>query len=166
MSNEPWLIGNPVERAVVDRQSGQRGGNQGHPVIALLAGDDLLLVGLAQRVHHVPDQLDLGVVGLGARGAVDHPRHRDRVQFLDLLGQLDGGLVGAPAEQVVIGQLAQLFGGGVDQFLVAKAQPAAPEARQPLDEFPPLVVMDIDPFAALDQMRADLPVGDRVGIGV
>jgi hypothetical protein len=45
--------------------------------------------------------------------------------------------VGAPAEQVIIGQLAQLLGRGVDQFLVTEPQPAAPQPRQPLDEFPP-----------------------------
>ncbi len=74
--------------------------------------------------------------------------------------------MGAPAEQVVVGQLGELLTRRLDQLGVAEAQPAAPEARQPLDVFAPLVVIDMDTLAGFDQMRPDPAVGDGVGVGM
>ena len=70
------------------------------------------------------------------------------------------------AERVVVGQLAHLLVGGAREALLAEADGDAPEAGEPLDIFLPLVVVDVDALAALDDHRADLLVADGIGDGV
>ena len=155
-----------VEVAVVVGQAGQRGGDDGHAVIGLAAADDLLLFGPPARVVVIPRQLDLGLIGLRAAGLIEHLAHRNRRQFLDLLGQFDRRLMAAAAEQVVIGQTAQLFARRLDQFCVAKAKPCAPQARHAFDIALALIVEHIDALPALHDVRADFAVRDGVGVGV
>ena len=67
---------------------------------------------------------------------------------------------------MIVGQLAHLLGGGAHQPFLAEADRHAPQARQPLDVFLALIVVDVDAFAALDDHRADLLVAPGVGRGV
>ena len=55
-----------VEALLVDLEPGQAAGGQRDAVIAALAGDELLLLGTAERIVVVPDELDDGVVGFTA----------------------------------------------------------------------------------------------------
>ena len=56
-----------IEIAVIVRQSRERGRCNGHTVIGIAAADDLLFARPAERIVHVPDELDLAVVRLRAR---------------------------------------------------------------------------------------------------
>ena len=56
-----------IEIAMVVDQSGERGRGNRYAVIRLHPADDLLLSCASERVVHVPDELDLGVVRLRAR---------------------------------------------------------------------------------------------------
>ena len=56
-----------AEGLVHDRQARQAGTHDGHAVIAHLAGDDLALLGLATENLVVPGELDVAVIGFGAR---------------------------------------------------------------------------------------------------
>ena len=85
--------------------------------------------GPAERVVHVPDELDLGVVRFRSGRAEEHLRDRHRRDLLELLGELDRRIVAAPAEQVRVGQLAHLRGRGLHQLLVAVAERRAPQPR-------------------------------------
>ena len=67
-----------VERLVEQRQAREAAGHQAGAVIAALARDDLLLLGQAAHVVVVPDQLDLGLVGVRAGQAVVDPAHAGR----------------------------------------------------------------------------------------
>ena len=55
-----------VEGVVEEVEAGQRAGHDARAVIAAPARDDLLLLGPAEHVVVVPDQLDVGLVGVGA----------------------------------------------------------------------------------------------------
>ena len=63
-SKSVWLFGRPVSEADGNRDA----------VIALQPRDDLLLLRPAERIVIVPDELDLRVVGVRARGAEEHLR--------------------------------------------------------------------------------------------
>ena len=155
-----------VEAVVVGRQAGQRGRHERHAMIGLLTRDDLLLLGPAQRIVHVPGKLDLRVVGLRAGRGVEHLGDRHRRQLLELLGQLDGRLRALGGEQVIVGQGAQLLRRRLDQLFLAEAQPRAPQPRHALDIGLALGVVDEDALAALDHGRAHLAqlVQRRIGV--
>ena len=155
-----------VEVAVVVREAGQRGGDDGDAVVALDPADDLLLRRAAEGVVHVPGELDLGVVGLGAARLVEDPGHAAGGELLDLLGELDAGLVAAGGEEVVVGELLHLQARRLDELGVAEAEAAAPEAGEAVDVAAPGLVEDPDALAALDDERAGLPQRDGVGVGM
>ena len=87
-----------IEIRVVGRQPGERGRRDGDPVIGALAADDLLLARAAECVVHVPDELHLGVVRLGAGIAEEHFRYRYRRDLLQLFRQFDSRVVAAAGE--------------------------------------------------------------------
>jgi hypothetical protein len=155
-----------VEGAVVVGQPGQAARGHGDAVIALQPRHDLLLVRAAQRIVHVPHHLDDGVVGLRARVGEEHLRHLDRRHHLQLLGEVDGGLVGALVEGVVKRQLLHLLVGHRGQPLVAEAQRRRPQAGHALDVLLAVVVGDVDAAAAHDGERTGFLVLLEVGVGV
>src|SRR5690606_21304407 len=58
-----------VELVVEQLQAGERAGNQTRAVVAAPARDDFFLLRPAENVVIVPDQLDVGFVGVGAAQA-------------------------------------------------------------------------------------------------
>ena len=117
-----------VEAGVHVGLAGQADGGAGVAVIGELAGDDLGALRLADRVPVVPGELDGGVVALRARALEDDARHRHGRDLQQLLGQLDDGLVGAVAIQVVVAELAHLLVGDLGEPLRAEAERGAPQA--------------------------------------
>ena len=103
-----------VEVGVEDRQPRQAGGGNGGAVVGPLARDDLLLLRPPDRVVVVPGNLDLRVVGLRARVGEEDLGGRSRGHRLDLLGQCDGRLVAAAAEQVRERKTLHLLARGLD----------------------------------------------------
>src|SRR4051795_6835573 len=92
-----------IEIDLVAGQTGERGRRNGHAMIGLLPADDLLLARPAERIVHVPDQLDLGIVGLRSGIAEEYFRSRDRRDFLELFGERNRGIVALAAEQMTEG---------------------------------------------------------------
>ena len=123
-----------VEAAVVVRQPGQACRHRGGTVVPALACNDLLLLGLADDVVVVPNQLDLGLVGVRTREAKKDALHASACERDQLLGQQDGLRVRGTREDVVIGQLACLLSYGVDDGLSAIAHIHAVHARHAVDD--------------------------------
>src|SRR5216684_1264195 len=148
------------------RLSARRG--HGDAVIALHARDDLLLAVPPARVVVVPRHLDGGVVRLGPGVAEEHLRHLHRHQGDQALGQLRGGIVRFVIEDVVVGQAPQLPSRRVDQPLLAEAQRGAPQAREALDIFLAVLVIDVDALALGDDERplALVPLEMRVRVKI
>ena len=69
-------------------------------------------------------------------------------------------------EDVVIGQLGHLACRSFDQALLAEADAHAPQPGQALDILAPLVVIDIDAGAAIDDDRTDAFVPPQIGRGM
>jgi hypothetical protein len=122
-----------VEVAMVAGNAGERSGGDGDAVIGLHAADDLFLLRQAARIVEIPDELDLGVVGLRAGIAEEHLRDRHRRDLLELFGKLDRRIVAPAGEQMRERELAHLRRGSLDQFLVAVAERRAPQPRHALD---------------------------------
>ena len=137
-------------------------------MIRLVAADDLLLLGLAAGVIVVPDDLHLGVVGLGAGVGEEHLAHLDRGHLDQLLGKVDSDLVRPVGEALDVGQAQHLLVGDLGEALLAEAERGAPEAGHALDVFLPLVVIDIDALALVHNEGAvllvHLGVGERVQV--
>src|SRR3546814_9929013 len=77
-----------VELLVEQLEAGERAGHQARAVIAAPARDDLLLLRPAEDVVVVPDELDVGLVGVRAREAeVDlaHARSEEHTSELHAL---------------------------------------------------------------------------------
>ena len=91
------------------------------------------------------------------------PGGRERDEFL---GEQRRRLVRLVCEDVIIGQLGHLPRGGFDQPLLAEADRDAPQAREPLDIFAPLVVIDVDAGAPVDHDRPHAFVPPQIGRGV
>ncbi len=139
-----------------------RAGNGG-AVIAALAGDDLLALGLAAHVVVVPGELDLRVVGFRARVGEEHLGGRHGGNGLDLLGQCDRRFVTAPAEQVREGQPRHLLAGRFDQFLVAVAEACAPKSCKAFDVTLAAAVVDVHAFRPLQHQRPGAAMGEKIG---
>ena len=152
-----------VEVGVEHGETRQAGRGDGGAVVGSLARDDLLLLRAPERVVVVPGDLDLRVVGLRARVGEEHLGGRGRGHGLDLLGQRDGRLVAAAAEQVREGEALHLLARGLDQLGVAVAEPRAPQAREALDVALAGGVVDVDALAALQHQRTQAAVRQEVG---
>src|SRR6185295_4518554 len=100
---------------------------------ALAAADDLLLARPAERIVHVPDELDLGVVCFRTGIAEEHFRRWNRCDLLELLGELDRAVVALATEQMPEGELAHLRRRGLGKLVVAPAQRRAPEPSHAVD---------------------------------
>ena len=155
-----------VEVGVEHGEARQAGSGDGGAVIGVLARDDLLLLRAPHRVVVVPGDLDLGVVGLRAGVGEEHLGGGCGRQGLELLGERNGRLVAAAAEQVREGEARHLLACGLDELRVAVAEPRAPQPGQALDVSLAGVVVDVDAFAALQYQRPRAAVGQEVGGGM
>ena len=152
-----------IEIRMKDAEARETGCRNGSAVIAALAGDELLALGLAAHVVVIPGELDLRVVGFRAGVGEEHLGGRHRGQGLDLLGQRDCRLVTAPAEQVGEGKPRHLLAGGFDQLLVAVAEACAPEPGKAFDVALAAAVVDVDAFRALQHQRSGAAMGEKIG---
>ena len=123
-----------VKAAVVVRQPGQACRHRGGAVVPALARNDLFLLGLADDVVVVPNQLDLRLVSVRTREAKEDAFHASACERDQLLGQQDGLRVRGAREDVVIGQLARLLCNGVDDGLSAIAHIHAVHAGHAVDD--------------------------------
>ena len=102
-----------VEGLVEELQAGQGAGHDAGAVIAAPARDDLLFLRPAQHVVVVPDQLDVGLVGVRAREAEIDPAHARGRALDDHLRQFDGRLAAVADIGVIVGELMGLLGDGL-----------------------------------------------------
>src|SRR5262249_56497000 len=138
-----------VEVQLIVRQPRERSRRDGHPVIRLAATDDLLFPRPAERVVHVPDELDLTVVCLRTRGTEKYLRRRYRRDLLEPFGEFDRGIVALGGEEMAEGKLAHLRRRRLDQLFVAVAECGAPQPCHALDIGLALAVVDEHPLPAL-----------------
>jgi len=155
-----------IEIALIDRKPGERSRRDGHPVIGLDPADDLLLLRAAERIVHVPGELDLGIVGLRARVAEEHLGGRHRRHLLEPLGELDRRIVTLGAEQMREGELAHLRRRHLRELLVAVAKRRAPQARHALDIGLAVGVVDEDTLAALEHQGTARAERRKIGVGM
>src|SRR5262249_13960771 len=142
------------------------GRRHGHAVISLLAANDLLFPRPPERVVHVPDELDLGIIRLRARGAEEHFRRRHRRDLLEPFGKLDRGIMALRGEEMAEGKLPHMRGSVSSQLLFAVAQRSAPQARHAFDIGLTLGIVDEYPLAALDDERTRFAQCREIGVGV
>ncbi len=74
--------------------------------------------------------------------------------------------MGLVREDMIVGQPRHLPRGCFNQTLLAEADRDAPQAREPLDIFAPLVVVNIDTGATVDDDRPHPFVPPQIGRGV
>ena len=67
-----------IEQRMHARQAGETCGGDSGAMVGIPATDDLLLLGKAPQIVVVPDELQLGLVGIASRSAEEDPRHRNR----------------------------------------------------------------------------------------
>ena len=127
-------------------------------MVALHAGNDLLLVRTAERIVVIAHELHLSVVRVRARGAEEHAPIAHRHHGLELLGELDRRLVALAAEHVAVGQLLHLRGGDVRERFLAIAERRAPEPGHALDVLLAVHVPDAHAFRTIDDQRSGLLV--------
>ena len=155
-----------VERAVVVGQAREARRRNGDAVIGAHAADDLLALGLAERIGAIGDQLEDGVVRLRAGIGEEHLAHRHRRERDQLLGEVDRGPVRFGREGVIERQRLHLLVRGLDQPLLVEAEPDAPQARHRLEIALARRIEHVGPLAALDHQRTCLLMRARVGVGV
>ncbi len=151
------------------RKAAQARTGEGRAVIGAESREDLLLLWLSPNVVVVPDDLDLRVVGLGARAAEEdlaHPAGRERDESLRQAGR---GRVRHRREGVVVGEPARLLRERVHDLVPAVSDVDAPESRHPVQVLPAGGVADVDAGALYDHPGRGLRVlgrrGERVQMG-
>ena len=122
-----------IHKVVVEVKPSHRACHDRIAVIASVAGDDALLLWLADEVVVVPDQLGVGFVGVRAGGAVEDALHRlvseaGRGHFDKAVGEADQLIRGVAGVGVEVGQLMGLAGDGVGDFAAAVADVHAVES--------------------------------------
>src|SRR5690606_26022909 len=130
--------------------SGQAPGHHAGAVIAAPARDDLLLLGPAQNVVVVPDELDLRLVRVGAGKAVIDAAHALGRLPYDPLGQSDRRLARMPDIGVVVGEPLGLLMDRVGDLRPAVADIHAVEAGEGVERLAPFAVDGVDAVAAGD----------------
>ncbi len=155
-----------VEVDLIVGQAGERRRCDRNAVIRFDAADNLLPARPSERVVHVPDKLDLGVVRLRAGVAEEHLGDRHRRDLLEPFGELDRRIMTFGAEQMRERELAHLRSGSVDQFFVTVAKRRAPQAGHALDVGFAIGVIDIDALRALDHQWSGCAKLVEVGVRV
>ena len=122
-----------IEGLVVIGQTRHRRGCDCHAVIAAQARDDLLFLGLAERVRAIPDHLDDRIVRLGARVGIENLAHWHGGYFDQLFSKINRRTMRAVREVVVVGQLLHLPAGDIHKALFVEPDCHAPKAGHALD---------------------------------
>ena len=147
--------GNGQHPLLVHRDhAAEAGAAHGRAVVAVLAGDDDLPLGLFLQGPVMADEADVGVIRLGPRACEEHMVQIARRQFGDAGGQRDGGHMRGLEEGVVIGKLADLAGGGLGDFLAGITDVDAPEPGHAVDDLLALAVLQPDALGLGDDPRA------------
>ena len=143
----------------------QAGAGHGRAVVAIFAGNDGFLVGLALDRPVVADHAQHGVVTFGARAGEKHMVHAGRRDIGNDLGQLQYRRVCGLEEQVVVRQFFHLLGGGIGQFIATVTDRHAPQAGHTVEDLVAFAVPQVnavgfgdDPWAFLFQL---LEVAER-----
>ena len=101
----------------------------------------------AEGVVVVPNQFDDGIVRFRAGVGEKDLGHLDRRHLQQAFCQIDRRHVRFLREGMIVGQLAHLSRGRLDQPFLAKAERGAPQAGQALNVFLALRVVDVDALA-------------------
>ena len=158
-----------IESFVIDGDAREAACRVGEAVIGAEPGDDLLLLGLSAQVVVVPDQLEVGVVGVRAAGTEEHLRE---VRCTGLvvkqaehpLGQANDGLVRGAAEDVIVGEVLDRLLGGLGHLLAAVPNVDAPQAGAAVDQLSALVVLHAHAARLGQDVWALLEVIDDGGV--
>ncbi len=143
-----------VETRMEAVEAGEPGRSHGDAVVTTPAGNDLFLLGPAQDVVVVPDQFQVGVVGVGTAIAEKDARHRDRGRLDHFLGQERGNVIGHRRKRVVVRQAGHLRPDGVGHLEVPIADVHAPQAGHGVQVGLPLTVGQAATLAFNDDQRA------------
>ncbi len=125
------------------RDPGHRHRQVGGAVVAVLPGDDHLLVGHAQLVEVEVDQPNRGVVGHRPARPVDHVVERPGRQAGQLGGELGDGNRRVVAERRVVGHLRGLLGHGPTDFGPPVAGVHAPQPTDAVQVAATVAVEDV-----------------------
>ena len=82
----------------------------------------------------------------------------------ELTDQIDDRFAGPVGKVVAVGQTLELRHGSIDQALFTEAESGAPKPGHTFQVFVAVVVIDIDPFTAVDDHRALFFMGTQIGI--
>src|SRR5262249_4828155 len=110
------------ENQLIFRQPRERNRRDGYALRGLAAADDLLFPRSAERVVHVPDELDLTVVCLRTGGTEKYLRRRYRRDLFEPFGELDRGIVALGGEEMAEGGLAHLRHRRLEPLCIAVAE--------------------------------------------
>ena len=117
-------------------------------MVPAFTGDDFFLLRPANGVVVIPDQLDLGIVGIAAGESKEHPTGIEWRHLFELVGQQHGRFIGASSEQLGVVELTHLLIGHLGQFFLAVANRRAPQSRHTLKILLALIVCDVNPVGA------------------
>jgi hypothetical protein len=148
-----------VEEVVKRSQSREAAAHQAGAMVAAPAGDDLFLLRTTEDVVDVPDQLEIGLVGVRSGEAEEHAAHGLGSAVDDHLGQPDRGLGAMAHIGMVIRQGSGLCGNGVGDLGAAIADIDAIEAREGVEAALALPVHDVDALAPGDDAVRRLSAG-------
>jgi hypothetical protein len=156
-----------IESLVKGREAGQASRGIGQAVIAAEPRDHLLLLRPAKQIIVIAHQLEVGVVGVGARSAEEHLGEMPGARLFaeeaqHAVGESDDRLVRVRAEGMVIAQVPHRLRRRFAKLGAAVADIDAPQPGAAIDQFPAVPVLDPDPGAPGNYRRAVLEViGDR-----
>ena len=145
-----------VEFLVKQLKPGQRSRHQTRSMIPAPAADDLLLGGPSQDIIVVPDQLDVGFVGIGPGQPEIDLGHALWRAIKDHLGQGDAGFGPVTDIGVVIGQFARLIGDGLGDLLTSVSDVHAVKARERIQQPRAIAVGDVASLGCLDDPLRDI----------
>ena len=155
-----------IERRMEARQASQTGRRHRDPVIATHARDDFLLLGLAANIVVIPDQFDVGVVGVRARIAEEDLAHIIGRETNDAVREANRLFRPHREEAVVVGQILNLLGDGLGDLLPPPSDVDAPEARHGVDVFLAIDVGERDALARHDDAGSGLLMRFERRVGV
>ena len=120
------------------------------------AADDLLLLGSPQDIVVIPDQLDVGFIGIGAGQPEIDLGHALWRAIKDHLGQGDAGFGPVADIGMVIGQFAGLIGDGLGDLLTSIADVDTIETGKGIQQTDAIAVGDVASLCRLDDPLRDI----------
>ena len=154
-----------IKRVVEGGKARQAAGHDPGAVIAAPARDDLFLLRQAADVVVVPDQLDVGFVGIRSGHAVIDALHAFGGTFDDALRQTNDWLVPVPDIGVVIGQFLGLRIDRIGNFSPAITNIHTVKTGEGIEAFAAFGVMDVNALAAVDDAVGGFPIGMLAHVG-